>query len=608
MSTDHDVAKTDGNLGTDAVRMVIASADIKRIVCVDDGFTASGSVDIEAIISAVSSGEVAAELIKSVAQAALGESFESYLADDDDPDAQAQWLREHSDDLTESMWTQLGGNAPEEPARSVNARDYATLQSLQDFSADVGLEFIGLDLSAWRSREEELLQQDGCSLIFFDRNMSKDGGAADEGESLLQTTVKQYPPEKVVAVLFTHSVNIQDEFSAWQTLADSNPGYRDRVLVIAKQRLEGAGADFASELKMAILAPRLQRVAERIKQGFADQAAAAAERLVALSPHVLHTILVTTVAKEGSWGPDGLTAIASMYLRRGVEAYVRSDVEVGADAARLQEISLKSPDVQLPGGAAEEYMALNRDRLFDDGSHINELRLPIDTGDIFAFFNPASNQEDQGFSQLWIIVVQRCDLAVRNDGTRNYKPPLLPLARISKPSDRGRSGVGAGGIARSTLMASPIDGNAACEINLSERKFVPYVALDACALNSDGVGRLEVAVDPVLAGLTPSWAVLARHHFEWGRKKLDLYKAASSGLSRNDASANKALISSMSGASKEVNGFGATMNVESRTILFGIRRVARLREPYAQDLMERMGALASRIPLEAAIQPDESDS
>ena len=279
----------------------------------------------------------------------------------------------------------------------------------------------------------------------------------------------------------------------------------DRVLVIAKERIRVDRAAFASELKMAILAPRLRRVADRVKTGFAKKASEAAEQLGLLSPHLLHTVLVSAVEREGSWGPDGLVGIASSYLRRWVEAYVRADADVWADATQLRELSLKSRMVILPGAEAEEYIKVNRVLVFDEPDHINDLRLPTDTGDIFAFFDPNRPLDGQEPSSFWVLVVQRCDLAVRSDGRRSYDPQLMPLAHIVRPSDR-QSSSGAAVFARILLRSSPVTDHAATEVNLMDRHFVPSIALDACALNRDGIAMLKVAESLDTDGLIPAWS------------------------------------------------------------------------------------------------------
>jgi len=284
--------------------------------------------------------------------------------------------------------------------------------------------------------------------------------------------------------------------------------------------------------------------------------------------------------------------------------YVRADLEVREGASQLREISHKSHLIPLSGGAAEEYSDINRDRLYDDAAHVNELRLPIDTGDIFAFFDPLREPFEQNPKDLWIVVVQRCDLAVRQDGTRNYNPPLMPLARINRVSDSNTVRAGAGAIARVEFAASPPPLESACEVNLMKRSFVSSIALDACALNGDGVARLGGTSALAMDDLAPSWVALANHHIEWCSKKVNYYTSLAAGIGKN-ATMARMLMGAIAGASREVNGFGVVIDVDSRSIIFGIRRVARLREPYSQDLMERMGSLASRIPLEAVIQPDE---
>lgn len=604
MSEDLEAGRSNANNWDDgSTQQVLESAQIRRIVCVDDGFTDTGAVDRDAIVASVRAGEVSPGLIRNVARELLGDESDTYLPDDDDVEGQAQWLREHGRDMSESLWSRLGEAAPERRDDAITAQDPETLRQLRNFAHVLGVEFYPLNLNGWRRRSDEILHGDGCTLIFFDRNLSGDGGADTEGEKLLTATVSAYPPEKVIAVLFTHAVGIDDEYSRWLAIAAADRALMDRVLVIAKERMRTDRSGFASELKLAILAPRLRRVADRVRTGFAQKAAEAADHIDKLSPHLLHSVLVSSVEREGSWGPDGLVAIASAHLRRKVEAYVRADNAVRLDASHLREVTLKSRLVMLPGAEAQEYDSVNRARLFDEADHINELRLPVDTGDIFAFFDLTRALEDQLPSSFWVLVLQRCDLAVRSDGRRSYNPQLMPLAHIVNPTDREFS-TGAAAIARIQLPSSPMLSSSAREINLSDRRFAPSIALDACALNRDGVARLQLNQELNTEGLIPSWATLADRHLQWGKKKLEAYRQFRKGLGRGqNRNIETALGNALTGTSKDFSGFECRLDVEHESILFGVRRVARLREPYSQDLMERLGALSSRIPLDAALQP-----
>jgi hypothetical protein len=602
MSADQEANGSDNEWDEGITRQVLESGGIQRIVCVDDIFTDTGNVDRDTIVAAVATGNVSPDSIREIAREALGEESDTYLVDDGDFAGQAQWLREHGRDMSEALWSRLGEAAPENRDDAITAQDPETLQQLRAFADAIGLEFVPLNLNSWRKQSSEILSRDGCTLIFFDRNLSGDGGADTEGEALLTATVRAYPPEKVIAVLFTHSVRVDGEYERWLAIA-SDPTLMDRVLVIAKERIRTDRAAFASELKMAILAPRLRRVADRVKSGFAEKASEAAGQIGRLTPHLLHSVLVSAVEREGSWGPDGLVGIASSYLRRWVEAYVRADAAVWADATQLRELSLRSRIVVLPGAEADEYNRINRVLLFDEPEHVNDLRLPIDTGDIFAFFDPNRPLTGQEPSALWVLVLQRCDLAVRSGGRRSYDPPLMPLAHIVRPTERTFSS-GAAAIGRILLSSSPVLNHSASEVNLMDRRFAPSVALDACALNRDGIARLNVGEELTTDGLIPAWVDLAKRHLAWAEHKLDIYEQLRGKLGKKpDRQIEMALSSALTGTSREVAGFTCKVDVEHKVMLFGVRRVARLREPHSQDLMERLGALSSRIPLTAALDP-----
>jgi hypothetical protein len=586
------------------IQQVLSSGEIRRIVCVDDAFTDAGTVDRDAIIAAVSAGDVPGTLLREVAQEVLrenGEDVASYLVEDGDSEAQAQWLRENRDDVSDDRWSRLADAAPEKREDAITTRDAETLQQLRGFADAMSLEFFPLNLDGWREKGEQILGEEGCTLIFFDRNLSSNGGSDTQGEGLLAAAVREHPPESVIAVLFTHAVTALNEYDQWLAMSSADPALKDRVLVIAKDRMREDHIGFASELKMAILAPRLRRIATLVSTGFTKLASRAAARIVEFSPHLLHSVLVSSVEKEGAWGPDGLVGIASAYLRQWLEAYVRADEEVRSDVSKIRELSLKSRDIALPAGEADEYSRINRVRMFDEPEHVNELRLPIDTGDIFAFFNPSQPVEGQSPNSFWVLVLQRCDVTVRGDGRRAYDPKLMPLAHIVRPRDRDHAS-GAALIGRILLHSSPLSGHVASEVNLQDRIFVPSIALDACALNEDGVARLSVSAELDMDGLIPAWVELGKRHWAWGERKLEAYRQMHEGIGHlADARVLAAITSALTGTARDTCGFTSHVDVGNKSILFGVRRVARLREPHSQDLMERFGALWSRIPLDVVL-------
>lgn len=277
---------------------------------------------------------------------------------------------------------------------------------------------------------------------------------------------------------------------------------------------------------------------------------------------------------------------------------------VDLDQVPFARVSRRSGSFLLPGAEAEEYDHINRIRVFEESDHINELRLPIDTGDIFAFFDASKSWETQPPNRdFWIIVLQRCDLAIRQNGKRSYAPTLMPLVRVASPSQGDESSAGAA--KRIQLFSAPVRSHPASEIRLAERRFAPSLALDACALNYDGISRINIQNPPSVEGLVPSWVELMKLSQQWARKKITRYKELHARLpGQVHPDLNTALFSSVTGAVKEVGGFNSVIEPEQGRILFGVRRVARLREPYIQDVLDRLSSLSSRIPLDALLDPD----
>lgn len=579
---------------TEDAKILFSTTGIKRLICVDDRVRIAESGDFTALAAVIRNGTI------SLAEAQTELSAANHDVDlfTYDVDEVADYVKEG--DLNHVV---MPASLRAHVAREGDEGDAATIKALRHVAERAALDFEVLNLGDWLNRKEELTVSG--TLVLFDKDMSLDsGGTESSGVELLIAALSKAGSE-VRAALFTHSIAIGGEYDEWKRISKDHSEISERMLVISKHSLSDAEYDsFITGLKVLLVAPEISKIINRVKDIHESVATQALERLRLYSPYTLDKMFVGAIEREGEWGPENFYSYVDAVQRKALRKNLHSDQEINSSITSLR--SLASMKLKLPNPTEAEYIEIQRARKMDDSEHINSVRLPIDTGDIFRIHAPSATLKNVWNDGLYILLLQRCDITLRageqNAGTRNFNPKMLPLYRITKvrPNSRPR---------RDTRLAYQLaflvpGSSDVYEITFGNRIMVPAMALDFCTLNQTGESSFSLGnqYEAPEEGLSLASRRAVANYRGKVSSIIDRYSATTEKTS--DEQVLRDVTAALSGASDEWSKVRAEISLKDERLTYGMRRIARLRDPDMQDALDQLSSVQGRIALNSHMQLD----
>lgn len=589
-------------------------AEVERVICVDDWY-AEKEDDGEGIFGALADGVLTPADLEAIAEVIPGATLLR------DPSAPVELVV----DEVRGSWESLDENKRKAIRHVVDGRlgpegvgapgeeDEPAAACLRALLGD-SREFLTLSLSGWRRQRSSLLADGKSTLILFDRDFSREGASQTAGEEQISLLLRDAPDSWRIGLL-THTVSEDDaEIEAWKALSQKFEADSSRFLVIAKGRLSVTADGFPRMLKLTLLAPALERLQESLAEAVNGTWGEAIEKVGGIDPYTLEAALSGDRLTDGTWGPETLLRIATAFTQDSVRAKLRADRTVHRSSELVTSLSqVRMPNTSNPDRVRQELADIERLEYFETADHLNELHFPLEVGDVFAFqkFATKPHQFEQGqrasgapsvlhdTSELprsgaehhMILLAQPCDLAVRADGKRGNGLEFVRVAPLKSPSGGRVISHPGGGVATSfDLPFFFSDSGSGVEVKLSQQHYVPLTALDMCVLSINGDGLMSAAQsmpDHVL----PNW----QNRFEilraWVAKQVDAYKAMEPhGMQGKAADQITAALTGTVASPK----LESLISLSQSAIIYGVRRVGRLREPYRSALLSRMAQRDSR--------------
>lgn len=444
-----------------------------------------------------------------------------------------------------------------------------------------GCPLIKLSLAGWTSEAEELLQdaQTAETLFLFDRNFEREaGGTPNEGLRLVEQVLAKGAG---FCGLITHTVSLEEESTAWGTLAEEHGLARDRFVVISKQRLTGSSVDHYALLRMLRLAAlsgrcaTLKMAAWKVFEDATNEAKAAVEALSVLD---FDQIVLSSSRREGVWEPDTLFRVFGILTRCEAEKRLRDnhapDVPHAADEARA--VSAVPDDladalgVEPPSAAV---LHIQQSEAYQTGEMLGNHCLPTELGDIFRTSSDA----------LYILLAQPCDLMVRSNGKRSHDDRFGRTATLVRLVRKVKAGSPDGYSAE--VQYFDADTGAPVYADFRDAHQVRLSVIDLCALKEGGEAVLDLDA-PCPRGVIEPWRIRHQHLRDEFQKALGRYEQMK-GKGVTDDLARLALPLASSTVS-------IPSSVDGQVIKYGLARVIRLRQPAAGALLTRFAHYCSR--------------
>lgn len=361
---------------------------------------------------------------------------------------------------------------------------------------------------------------------------------------------------------------------------------------ISKERLS-KNKDMAKGLEMIVAANYLFEVKSIASSVFKNQAAFPEVRSGNIGLRAL-LWMEHQVAKEGLHVSESILRIIRGRHSEATEARVRARC---ADSRKLaavdsldiaNEVVLQSFDVNNSDDL--DKLPLRRSDVYISGKALSELRSPTAMGDVYAVEGYGAQP-----NAYYVLLNQPCNLSIRSDGARNIGPEGFTLVKLVAGKKKKEERY-------SQELPSPLDGggmgdecslgsSSACRADFNEYRIVPQLPIDLCVFNVEGKAE-SFSDDNGLAPIEKGWKIRRRQLLKELERKRNEYNAliGAAGEVDNEELA-QAILSSVYSLPFRQWSISADPNGAVR---FGIRRVARLREAYAQGLLMGFARYQSR--------------
>ena len=555
-------------------KKMLASIGVSRIIIVDDEYAAE-LLEVEELLG------ICAE-IKPTQAAELpymqGIDFTSNLdiwvvlvrqmwSDLDDTERRVVLDKARSS-ITDESSTAFSGESSD-----TRKNDTTAAQSLEELLGDLEVcQYVTLSLQQWRTQAQALQSDEEASttLILFDREFSREEEGTDqEGLKLIKetqsTNIGYYG-------LISHTVQKGGEYDAWYKMAEEHNLVRDRFVVIAKERLTGELSDnygFLGMLRLAALSGRFADVKSAAWCIFEKSVAAAKASVEDLSVLDFDRIVFESSRREGVWEPETLFRVFAILMRRKARSRLYQDPDMCAafaDARRVSAMPEEVADALRTESPSSEGLRIQRFESYESDDELNRFHVPIELGDIFEVLSNC---------RRYILLVQPCDLMVREGGMRGYEDDKLGrtgalVELVTDQATKKRKD------SWGELPYYHEETGRSAFADFAKTHQVRLAVLDLCVLRTDGVASLEVDAPCPELLIEP-----------WKRRYTRLQKFFRAAITRYENLGKKQLSDQMKllALPPPSSTLRFPVNIDDRIVGYTLKRIMRLRQPRSGALL-----------------------
>ena len=593
------------DLKSGMVQVLFSELDIQRVVSVDDSWEhdSEGVAEVTGLL--FDDSDLLVELVR------LLREFHSDLLDGIDleaPQAVADfldgaWSGTHKDfrarALDAARASAIDGQAVAEEGHG--AYEPGGLVRLRELIAP----FMSLDTmghTKWRELYPEVSAAESGVLVLFDRDFSTEsGGSTTTGEDLVRDLIQAKNPLVRVAML-TRSVETEDEELEETRKLEATLGIEPgSVVVVGKYRLKNLDA-LPGALRVMLLAEQIEAYRSLAAKALTAAVEAAQEELDKLQRYTIMGAIASG-QKEGSFELDPPLRL----VRRAYDRALRTSMRETEFAEKHLEAfrSGASGNYLKAGQAGPQLARALRADLFEDGSFINSLGLPVELGDIF---ETSWLLAGGPVPRKYILLSQACDISVREKGLR--APEVQTFVLHEFRTIDGDHDVRDGEIERLRSIGPYEDDMRPWGINLASQLIVPAIALDATVFHGAGEALLEIGQQEGRP-MAHAWVARQGEILRQGGLHITAYRALleSLGKAKPSDQVKWNLMAGVLGTSTSGKaGISALIDLDRSVIQYGLRRVGRLLSTPAAGLLATAAAYQGRPAFDAAVAIDAAGS
>lgn len=451
-----------------------------------------------------------------------------------------------------------------------------------------------MEPSAWRIEAGPLVSASEAAapaLVLFDEDLRRATDAAlgeEGGVTLLREALALEGADKVVFGLLSNRFTIEGEAKEWHRLRDEQDLPAGRYIPLSKDRLTDPPA-FAHGLQLALINRSAGRLREDVHGIVRDSADAAKNRLETLTPWDFERIVLESSEDEGAWEVDTLFRLMGIIERKERRRQAHAN-RIALDESVGVIRALRQTAIEMVPASTGDVRELRREELYLDVTDVNDLRLPLELGDIF---------EREENKTAYMLLAPACDLVLRSDGRRTLAAaPLVPI-RSASDSARVRKAALAGFYPEIPYYQAD-DDDAYWHLDLRRPTTIDLDVLDLATYRTDGRCFFDGASTQADGLFAPQ---VARQQQITSRftKLVEALDGLDIALRNKDADLTKEVrdrLRRLVAGGFTVGAPSIAASPETGGLAFGLRRAGRLLEPQASALLGAYHALQTRAAFE----------
>lgn len=450
-----------------------------------------------------------------------------------------------------------------------------------------------LSFTKWGTEGKTAIGQhkgDESVLLIVDLQNTSEGTPIN-GETVLSDVAQAGLARKTChLVVLTSECKAAEEFKKGRQLttqffADHPP--RNPVFALSKGRFAKSEDQLATDMDTAF-ANALERAnlsliqlefATQMQKHFHDSIQVAFNALETVTIEELAFAVMHTSQDEGASELETLVRIMNIAQREEFQRAIANSEEIRATILKLRGASASTPIKKSDLESDKELLKLRCAELYDKPEVVNSLYSPLYPGDLFMIKRERPKIGEDGrrtgekelTENLYVLVANACDLMLRSEGNRHLDTGML--LHIDEATQQGEK---AFRFELRHLEFTGIQGSSTKQIELRKYTSVPLSLLDLCWTNSEGECKWDRTQNAPNDHLRDSQ-----------RNRLKLLNEENSELNIPEFRAMTLPLNIE--FSSEENEEGLVSSIS-----FGVRRVGRLSDRHAAQLVSRFSGVFGR--------------
>lgn len=362
---------------------------------------------------------------------------------------------------------------------------------------------------------------------------------------------------------------------------------------ISKDRLE-KDKDMAKGLEMIVAANYLFEVKSIASSVFENQATSPEVKSGNIGLRAL-LWMERQVAEEGLHVSASILRIIRSRHSEATEVCIRARCAESKKLAAMDALDITNEGVLKSfhvndSDDLDKKLPLRQNDVYISGKTLSELQSPTTLGDVYAVEGYGSQP-----NAYYVLLNQPCNLSIRSNGVRNIGPEGFTLVKLVADRKQKEERF-------SQELPPPLDdcgigsecslgSSSACYADFNEYRVVPQLPIDLCVFNVEGKAE-SFSCENGLTPIEKGWKIRGKQLLDELEGKRKEYNALIGAVGETEnAELAQAILSSVYSLPFKQWSISAD---SSGAVRFGIRRVARLREAYAQGLLMGFARYQSR--------------